>query len=91
MLAALARLDAAEPGPTTLRLFELAALAACAGYRPDLSHCVYCRSRLAEAAHARLAPEDDGGLLCPDCASRGRGGPTRLPLKTVQVSDISSR
>ena len=56
VLGGLVRLDASEPGPATLRLIELAALAAC-GYRVELSACVSCRRALAgEQGVVRIAP-----------------------------------
>jgi DNA repair protein RecO (recombination protein O) len=67
VLGALARLDAADPGPATLRLFELAALAAC-GYGPELEACVACRRPFgAHGAPARIAPAA-GGAACGLCA-----------------------
>ncbi|HZR81354.1 MAG TPA: DNA repair protein RecO [Candidatus Binatia bacterium] len=69
VLAALARIDAAEPGPATLRLFELATLAAC-GYRAELASCVVCRGSLLNGGGApRLAPAS-GGAACARCAPR---------------------
>ena len=66
VLATLARLDATEPGPMTLRLFELAALAAC-GYRAELESCVVCRRTLgADGLPARIAPTA-GGATCGRC------------------------
>ena len=66
VLAALARLDAAEPGPATLRLFELAVLSAC-GYRAELIACVSCRRTLREeSGPVRVAPTA-GGVVCSRC------------------------
>jgi DNA repair protein RecO (recombination protein O) len=71
--ATLARLNAAEPGPATLRLFELAALNA-SGYRPELIVCRGCRCLLAaERGPVRLIGSL-GGLLCPRCRTREEGG-----------------
>jgi DNA repair protein RecO (recombination protein O) len=68
VLAALARIDAQEPGPATLRLFELATLGAC-GYRTELAACVLCRRPLADGrVAARLAPAA-GGAACDTCAA----------------------
>ena len=73
VLATLGRIDAAEPGPATLRLFELAALVAC-GYGPELTACRTCRRPLAGSAEAvRITPRA-GGVTCRVCASRGEGG-----------------
>src|SRR5690606_12969490 len=71
--ATLARLNAAEPGPATLRLFELAALST-SGYRPELVHCRGCRRALAgERGPIRLVVSL-GGLLCAACRSQEEGG-----------------
>jgi DNA repair protein RecO (recombination protein O) len=68
VLAALARIDAEEPGPATLRLFELTALEVC-GYRAELATCVLCRRSLADGrVAARLAPAA-GGAACGACAA----------------------
>lgn len=68
VVAALRRLDRAEPGPATLRLYELATLAAC-GYRAEWTACVRCRRPLAdERTAARIAPAA-GGAACGACAS----------------------
>ena len=73
VLATLARLDAEEPGPATLRLFELAALSAC-GYGPELGTCRTCRRSLdARSEAVRITPRA-GGVVCRDCAGRGEGG-----------------
>jgi DNA repair protein RecO (recombination protein O) len=73
VLATLARLDADEPGPATLRLFELAALSAC-GYGPELGTCRTCRRPLdARSESVRITPRA-GGVTCRDCGGRGEGG-----------------
>jgi DNA repair protein RecO (recombination protein O) len=78
VVEALRRLDAAEPGPATLRLFELASLAVC-GYRAELSRCVLCRRPLAAAmVAARLAPAA-GGAACGGCAEPEDAGATLSP------------
>lgn len=72
VLAALRRIDRAEPGPATLRLFELATLAAC-GYRSEWRLCVLCRRPLdVDRVAARVAPAA-GGAACGGCASSGSG------------------
>lgn len=71
--ATLARINVAEPGPATLRLFELGALVAC-GYRPELVSCRGCRRPLeAERGPVRLVGSL-GGLLCSACRVREEGG-----------------
>ena len=71
--ATLARVNAAEPGPATLRLFELAALNA-SGYRPELIVCRGCGSVLtADRGPVRLIGSL-GGLLCSRCRVREEGG-----------------
>jgi DNA repair protein RecO (recombination protein O) len=72
VLAALGRIDAAEPGPATLRLFELATLDAC-GYRAELASCVVCRRPLDGRVAARLAPAA-GGAVCATCAAPEEAG-----------------
>ena len=73
VVATLARLNAAEPGPATLRLFELGALNA-SGYRPELIVCRGCRSVLtADRGPVRLIGSL-GGLLCSRCRVRDEGG-----------------
>ncbi|MEW6273117.1 MAG: DNA repair protein RecO [Thermodesulfobacteriota bacterium] len=71
--ATLARLQAGEPGPATLRLFELAALSA-SGYRPELVRCRGCRRSLAgDRGPVRLVGSL-GGLLCSLCRAQEEGG-----------------
>jgi DNA repair protein RecO (recombination protein O) len=70
VVAALGRIDDAEPGPLTLRLFELAALAA-SGYRYDFTRCAACRRALAPGTRGFLA---ENGVLCPGCG--GSTGPS---------------
>jgi DNA repair protein RecO (recombination protein O) len=78
VVAALGRIDEAEPGPATLRLFELATLAVC-GYRAELSRCVRCRRPLAGTpAAARLAPAA-GGAACGRCADPEESGAAISP------------
>lgn len=73
VVAALARLNAAEPGPATLRLFELAALNA-SGYRPELIVCRGCGSLLtADRGPVRLIGSL-GGMVCSRCRVRDEGG-----------------
>jgi DNA repair protein RecO (recombination protein O) len=65
VIAALARLDEAEPGPLTLRLFELAVLAAC-GYRCDFAACTRCRRAMTSPDARGYLRE--GGVVCASCA-----------------------
>jgi DNA repair protein RecO (recombination protein O) len=69
---ALARLDRDEPGPMTLRLYELAALSAC-GYRYDFGACALCRREL--AAVGGRSHLGDGGMVCSRCAGDAPPGP----------------
>lgn len=69
----LARLDAAEPGPATLRLFEVAALAA-SGYRPELIACRGCARPLASDRGPVRLVGGLGGALCSSCRAREEGG-----------------
>ncbi len=71
--ATLARLNADEPGPATLRLFELAALHA-SGYRPELLRCAGCRATLADDRGPVRLIGSLGGLLCSGCRAREEGG-----------------
>lgn len=73
VVATLTRLNAAEPGPATLRLFELAALHA-SGYRPELVRCAACRTRLYDDRGAVRLVGSLGGLLCAQCRAREEGG-----------------
>lgn len=75
VVAALARLDARPPTPTTLRVFELAALAA-SGYRQEFSRCTRCQEELARLGSALRVPYSGTGLLCARCSDREHGGPT---------------
>lgn len=69
----LTRLNAAEPGAATLRLFELAALHA-SGYRPELIVCRGCtRSLASDRGPVRLVG-GLGGVLCSQCRAREEGG-----------------
>jgi DNA repair protein RecO (recombination protein O) len=69
----LQRLNAAEPGPATLRLFELAALNA-SGYRPELLVCRGCtRALQSDRGPVRLVG-GLGGALCSQCRAREEGG-----------------
>lgn len=78
VVAALERLDRAEPGPLTLRLFELAVLTAC-GYRHDFGVCAGCRLPLASGEAASAA---EGGLVCARCVPPGAAalGPLAVEL-----------
>ncbi|MFM8412704.1 MAG: DNA repair protein RecO [Alphaproteobacteria bacterium] len=78
VVAALGRIDRSEPGPATLRLFELATLAVC-GYRAELQRCVRCRQPLGTApSAARLAPAA-GGAACGRCADPEEAGAAISP------------
>lgn len=71
--AALARINASEPGPATLRLFELGALNA-SGYRPELIVCRGCASVLASDRGPIRLVGSLGGALCSQCRAREEGG-----------------
>jgi DNA repair protein RecO (recombination protein O) len=71
--ATLARLNAAEPGPATLRLFELAALHA-SGYRPELIACRGCARPLSSDRGPVRLVGGLGGVLCSQCKVREEGG-----------------
>lgn len=75
VVAALARLDERPPSPTTLRIFELAALAA-SGYRQEFARCTRCRDEVAGVGRGLRVPYSGTGLLCPRCSDREHGGPT---------------
>jgi DNA repair protein RecO (recombination protein O) len=66
VLAALAHVDARPPGPSVLRLFELAALVAC-GVGPDFKRCAACRRPIGEE-RVRVLPAS-GGVVCSRCAA----------------------
>jgi DNA repair protein RecO (recombination protein O) len=83
VVASLTRLDEDEPGPMTLRLFELAALAAC-GYRYDFGHCTGCRRSLTATALRGFLGES--GVICPACA--GSAGPA-LALSARAIGALS--
>jgi DNA repair protein RecO (recombination protein O) len=69
----LARINADEPGPATLRLFEIAALSA-AGYRPELACCRGCTRPLASDRGPVRLVGGLGGALCSLCRAREEGG-----------------
>ncbi len=71
VVAALAQLDERPPSATTLRLFELAALAA-SGYRQDFERCAVCRDTL--CGGGLRVPFSGTGLVCRRCADREQGG-----------------
>lgn len=71
VVAALSRLDSGEPGALTLRLYELAALAAC-GYRYDFDRCATCRGPLLPASCRGFVGE--AGISCGECADRAGSG-----------------
>jgi len=75
VVATLARLDARPPSATTIRIFELAALAA-SGYRQEFGRCTRCRKELAGLGTALRVPYSGTGLLCTRCSDREHGGPT---------------
>ncbi len=81
VLAALGRLDERAPTGTTLRLFELGALAAC-GYRQDFQRCSQCQEKTGRES-VRL-PFSGTGLLCGRCAGREQGGP-RLSGAALEI------
>lgn len=67
VVAALERLDRAEPCAATLRIFELAVLAA-SGYGADFSRCVGCEAPLRDGDFGARVHVPGGGLLCSGCA-----------------------
>lgn len=75
VVAALARIDERPPTPTTLRIFELAALAA-SGYRHEFSRCTRCQKEVAGLGQSLRVPYSGTGLLCAACSDREQGGPT---------------
>ncbi len=75
VVAALARLDARPPTSTTLRVFELAALAA-SGYRQEFRRCTRCQAEIADVGQGVRVPFSGTGLLCVRCSDRDHGGPT---------------
>jgi DNA repair protein RecO (recombination protein O) len=85
--AALARLDRDEPGPLTLRLYELAVLSAC-GYRYDFRACSLCRRDL-ELVGGR-SYLGDGGVTCPGCAGSSPPGPAMSPRAIAGLARLQS-
>ena len=79
VVAALARLDRAEPCAATLRVFELAVLAA-SGYGADFSRCVLCEEMVGAGGARVHVP--GGGLICADCAGADVDG-IRLAEESV--------
>lgn len=75
VVAALSRLDDRPPSPTTLRVFELAALAA-SGYRQEFGRCTKCQDELTRPGNTLRVPYSGTGLLCPKCSDTEHGGPT---------------
>lgn len=75
VVAALARIDDRPPSPTTLRLFELATLAA-SGYRQEFGRCTRCQEELVGIGDALRVPYAGTGILCARCSDREHGGPT---------------
>jgi DNA repair protein RecO (recombination protein O) len=73
VLAALRRIDAGEPRPATLRLFELAMLAV-SGYRADFSTCHLCRRPLANDRGLVRVGSVQGGVSCRGCLGADGGG-----------------
>jgi len=75
----------------TLRYFELHLLER-AGYRPQLEHCVICKSALKEADN--LFSPSAGGMLCPGCRQGQLAYPlsekARKVLLLLQNSDYST-
>ncbi len=74
-VAALARLDDRPASATTLRVFELAALAA-SGYRQEFSRCTRCQEELLAVGDALRVPYSGTGILCATCSDPEQGGPT---------------
>ncbi len=74
-----------------LRYFELHLLDM-AGYRPQLEHCVTCKSALKDAAN--LFSPGAGGMLCPGCRQSQLAYPlsekARKVLLLLQNSDYSA-
>jgi DNA repair protein RecO (recombination protein O) len=64
-------LCAAPSGELPLRHFELGLLSHL-GYRPELHHCLGCKSRLAPTTN--LFSASSGGVLCPNCAGSDPAG-----------------
>lgn len=75
VVAALGRIDERSPSPTTLRIFELAALAA-SGYRHEFSRCSRCQEEVMRQGRSLRVPYSGTGLLCAKCSDREHGGPT---------------
>jgi DNA repair protein RecO (recombination protein O) len=73
VVAALERLERAEPCSATLRIFELAVLAV-SGYGPDFSVCVGCSGELQAFDRGARLHVPSGGLLCSQCAGPEASG-----------------
>ena len=69
LLDTMHRLCQASKNELTLRYFEMHLLNA-VGYRPQLQHCVACRSPLKPVVNS-FSP-NAGGVVCPDCAHKQR-------------------
>jgi DNA repair protein RecO (recombination protein O) len=92
VLATLARIDDTDPGPATLRLFELAGLTA-SGYRSEFSACRGCLRPVGNDGLTRVAP-GGGGLTCRDCTRRQEGGVLISPSSVaslVAMQEVVSR
>ena len=82
LLGALAWLERAANLDLLMRWFEMRLLE-CAGYMPELVHCVECREWLQPEDH--LFACDSGGVLCPNCRSSSSGALMPLPLNTMKT------
>jgi DNA repair protein RecO (recombination protein O) len=88
VVAVLSRLDIRPPNATTLRLFELAALAAC-GYRHDLARCGRCRASLERVRLPARIPLSGGGLLCTRCGEQAPGGLRVSPDAALHLARLA--
>ena len=88
---ALRHLDAGFAAPLVMRWFDLHLLDR-SGYRPELAHCVSCRSALQERENAWNAAS--GGALCDGCARGAQGFSLSVralkSLRYLLVSDFAN-
>lgn len=86
----LSRLCYGDQDPQAVSAAFLLHFAAISGYRPRLSHCIRCGRRM-ENAEIRWMDVDEGGLVCPDCASALRPAQPLSPQQAAWMRDVLIR